>query len=171
MRRFGAAVDRQANDLQCGGKCNVIPLWVARHGHRSAPVFESAVTANALLAPSEPTRFLIVRDKRESQEYRRANEKQGDVAWANQTVGLCFMKNMRASGLCFLLALVLCLVSGCATTSHDSYTAADAGSKLEEKQPSPTKEMTPVETAGYYLGWLSLSALYVWAGGNPASSQ
>jgi hypothetical protein len=70
----------------------------------------------------------------------------------------------------FLLAAGICVLSGCATTSHDSYTVVDNSSGLEKKQPSPTENMTAVQKIGYYLGWLSLDCLYGWAGSDPSFS-
>jgi len=67
----------------------------------------------------------------------------------------------------FLLVAGVYVVSGCATTSHDSYTPVYDSSGIEEQQPSPTEDMTGIEKAAYYIGWLSLCALYGWAGGNP----
>jgi hypothetical protein len=75
------------------------------------------------------------------------------------------MKNMRAFLMSFLVVASTCVFSGCATTSHDSYTVIDNPSGLEKKQPSPTEDMNAVEKTGYYLGWFSLVALYGWAGG------
>jgi hypothetical protein len=76
------------------------------------------------------------------------------------------MKKTRTFLMMALVAASICVFSGCATTSHDSYTALNDGSGLEKKQPSPTEDMTPVEKTGYYLGWFSLASLYAWAGGS-----
>ena len=65
-----------------------------------------------------------------------------------------------------LVAASVCVFSGCATASLDSYTALNDGSGLEKKQPSPATDMTPVEKAAYYVGWFSLASLYAWAGGS-----
>jgi hypothetical protein len=76
------------------------------------------------------------------------------------------MKFIRAGRMSLLVAAMAGVLAGCATASHDSYTALNDGSGLEQKQPSPTEDMTPVQTAGYYLGWFSLASLYAWAGGS-----
>jgi hypothetical protein len=62
--------------------------------------------------------------------------------------------------------VVICVFSGCATTSHDSYTVIDNASGLEKKQPSPTENMT----ASQNLGWILLECLYGFADGNPSFS-
>jgi hypothetical protein len=80
------------------------------------------------------------------------------------------MKKMRAFLMGFLLVAGICVLSGCATTRHDSYTVIDNSSGLEKKQPSPTEDMTAVQKTGYYLGWFSLEYLYSWAGSNPSFS-
>jgi hypothetical protein len=80
------------------------------------------------------------------------------------------MKNMRAFLMSFLLVADIYVLSGCATTSHDSYTVIDNSSGLEKKQPSPTEDMTAAQKTGYYLGWLSLDYLYSWAGSSPSFS-
>jgi hypothetical protein len=74
------------------------------------------------------------------------------------------MKNMRTFLVSFLLVAGICVLSGCATTSHDSYTIIDHSSGLEKKQPSPTEDMTAIQKTGYYLGWYSLLGLYAWTG-------
>jgi outer membrane lipoprotein-sorting protein len=74
------------------------------------------------------------------------------------------MKNMRAFLMC--LVMVACLVSGCATTSQDSYSATSDMKGIEKKQTSPTEDMSTIQKTGYYLGWYSLASLYVWAGGS-----
>jgi hypothetical protein len=73
---------------------------------------------------------------------------------------------MRAFVMGFLLVAGICVLSGCATASHDSYAVVDNSSGLEKKQPSPTEDMTAVQKTGYYLGWYSLVGLYTWAGGS-----
>ena len=70
----------------------------------------------------------------------------------------------------FLLMAVICVLSGCATTNHDAYTATNDSSGLEKKQPSPTEDMTAVQKTGYNLGWFSLDYLYAWAGSSPSFS-
>jgi hypothetical protein len=80
------------------------------------------------------------------------------------------MKNMRAFLLCFLVIASTCVISGCATTSHDSYSTSNDMSRVEVKQPSPTEDMTAIEKTGYYIGWVFLFVLYGWAGGNPSFS-
>ena len=70
----------------------------------------------------------------------------------------------------FLLVAGICIFSGCATTSQDSYVVIDKSSGLEKKQPTPTEDMTGVQKTGYYLGWLSLDYLYSWAGSSPSFS-
>jgi hypothetical protein len=80
------------------------------------------------------------------------------------------MKKTRAFLMVVLAVTSVCLFSGCATTSHDSYTVVDNSSGLEKKQPSPTEDMTGVQKTGYYLGWLSLDYLYSWAGSSPSFS-
>jgi hypothetical protein len=77
---------------------------------------------------------------------------------------------MRAFLMSFLVVAGLGGFSGCATTSHDSYTALNDGSGLEKRQPSPTEDMTTVQKIGYYAGWISLSGLYAWAGGGESVS-
>jgi hypothetical protein len=76
------------------------------------------------------------------------------------------MKIMRAFLMVVLVMASICIFSGCATTSHDSYTSLNDGSGLEKKQSSPTEDMTAIQKTGYYLGWYSLASLYVWAGGS-----
>ena len=76
------------------------------------------------------------------------------------------MKKTRAFVMSLLLVAGICVFSGCATTSHDSYAATSDTSGLEKKQPSPTEDMTTLQKTGYYLGWYSLVGLYVWAGGS-----
>jgi len=76
------------------------------------------------------------------------------------------MKKTRAFLMMVLAVTSICLFSGCATTSHDSYTVVDQTTGLEKKQPAPTEDMTAVQKTGYYLGWYSLVGLYVWAGGS-----
>jgi len=73
---------------------------------------------------------------------------------------------MRAFLMSWLAAVLVWALSGCASTRHDSYTALNDGSGLEQKQPAPTEGMTPAEATGYYLGWFSLASLYAWAGGS-----
>jgi hypothetical protein len=80
------------------------------------------------------------------------------------------MKNMRTFLMCFLVMAGAGVISGCATTSQDSYTTLNDTSGFEKKQPSPTQDMNAVEKTGYYLGWLSLDVLYAWAGGSPSFS-
>jgi len=80
------------------------------------------------------------------------------------------MKNMRAFLMVFLLVAGICVLSGCATANHDSYTVIDNSSGLEKKQPSATEDMTAVQKTGYYLGWLSLDYLYSLAGSSPSFS-
>ncbi len=70
----------------------------------------------------------------------------------------------------FLVVACICFFTGCATTSHDSYTVVDKSSGLEKKQPSPTEDMSPMEKIGYYVGWFSLAGLYAWAGGSASIS-
>jgi hypothetical protein len=76
------------------------------------------------------------------------------------------MKNTRAFLMMALVAASICIFSGCATTSHDSYTVVDQTTGVEKKQASPTEDMNAVQKTGYYLGWLSLASLYAWAGGS-----
>jgi hypothetical protein len=54
------------------------------------------------------------------------------------------MKKTRAFLMVFLAVISICVFSGCATTSHDSYTVVDQTTCLEKKQPSPTEDMTGV---------------------------
>jgi hypothetical protein len=61
----------------------------------------------------------------------------------------------------FILALGL--IAGCAA-SEPNCTALNDGSGLEKKQPAPTEDMTTGQKTAYYLGWFSLTGLYVWAG-------
>jgi hypothetical protein len=74
------------------------------------------------------------------------------------------MKNTRAFLMVVLVVASICVFSGCATTSHDSYTALNDGSGLEKKQSSPTEDMTAVQKTAYYIGWYSLVGLYLWHG-------
>lgn len=76
------------------------------------------------------------------------------------------MKTLRTCWMCFPVAAGLCAGSGCATTSHDSYSAMNDGSGFEKRQASATENMTTLEKTGYYAGWFSLVSLYTWAGGN-----
>jgi hypothetical protein len=78
------------------------------------------------------------------------------------------MKIMRALLMSFLLLAGICVLSGCATTSHDTHSATSDSSRFEKKQPLPTEDMNAIEKTGYYLGWLSLDFLYGWAGSNPS---
>jgi len=80
------------------------------------------------------------------------------------------MKKTRAFLMVVLAVTSTCVFSGCATTSHDSYTVVDQNTGLEKKQPSPTADMNTVQKTGYYLGWLSLDYLYSWAGSSPSFS-
>jgi hypothetical protein len=75
------------------------------------------------------------------------------------------MKKTRAFLMAVLVTVSICVLSGCATTNHDSYTVIDNSSGLEKKQPSPTEDMTAIQKTGYFLGWYSLVGLYAWAGG------
>ena len=82
------------------------------------------------------------------------------------------MKSFRARCICFLAALGIFILSGCASTSGDSVAdykpVSGYGMKgIEKKQPSPTEDMNATEKTGYYLGWLPLDFLYGMAGGNP----
>ena len=70
----------------------------------------------------------------------------------------------------FLVVAGICVFSGCATTSHDTYSATGDSSRFEKKQPSPTEDMNAIEKTGYYLGWLSLDFLYGLAGSSPTFS-
>jgi hypothetical protein len=76
------------------------------------------------------------------------------------------MKYLRVFLVSYLVVASASVFSGCASTSHDSYTALNDSSGLEKRQPSPTEDMNAMEKTGYYLGWYSLVALYVWAGGS-----
>jgi hypothetical protein len=78
------------------------------------------------------------------------------------------MKKTRAFLMVVLAVASIYSFSGCATTSHDSYTVVDSTTGLEKKQPSPTADMTTVQKSGYYLGWFSLDYLYSWAGSSPS---
>jgi len=80
------------------------------------------------------------------------------------------MKNPRTFLICFLVVAGACVISGCATTSQDSYTTVNDRIGLEKKQPSPTEGMSTVEKTGYYLGWLSLDVLYSLAASNQSFS-
>ena len=80
------------------------------------------------------------------------------------------MKNMRAFSMSFLVVAGICVFSGCATASHDTYSATGDSSRFVKKQPSPTEDMNSIEKTSYYLGWLSLDFLYGLAGSNPILS-
>jgi hypothetical protein len=69
-----------------------------------------------------------------------------------------------------LVVTSIWIFSGCATTSHDSYTVVDHTTGLEKKEASPTEDMNAVQKTGYYLGWLSLDFLYGWAYSSPSFS-
>lgn len=78
------------------------------------------------------------------------------------------MKNLNPK---VLVACTLAMVlTGCATTGNNSYTALNDGSHLEQMPTSPTEDMNELEKAGYYLGWISLAGVYCWAGGSASLS-
>ena len=76
------------------------------------------------------------------------------------------MKNLRLFLMCFSVVVITGIVSGCATTSHDSPLTSSTDASFEKKTPSPTEDMTAVEKIGYYLSWFCLNAAYGWAGGD-----
>ena len=80
------------------------------------------------------------------------------------------MKNIRTFLMCFLVVAGAGVISGCATTTYDSYTTVNDRIGLEKPPPSPTEGMTALEKTGYYLGWLSLDVLYALAASNPSFS-
>ena len=69
--------------------------------------------------------------------------------------------------ICLLVVFATCVVSGCATTSYDSYTATSDMRGIEKKQASDTEDMNAIEKVGYYLFWFALSIPYGLAGGSP----
>jgi hypothetical protein len=70
------------------------------------------------------------------------------------------MKNMRAFLMSFLVVVCACISSGCATTSHDSYTDINDSSGFEKKQPSPTEDMTTTEKIAALPLWILLEFAY-----------
>ena len=80
------------------------------------------------------------------------------------------MKTLRPLLAYLLLATLTGVLPGCATAPPDPPAVATGINGIEKKQPSPTADMTGIEKTGYYLGWLSLDAIYAWAGGNQPAS-
>jgi outer membrane murein-binding lipoprotein Lpp len=79
------------------------------------------------------------------------------------------MKKMRAFLMIFLVVTGVCLFSGCATTSRDSYTATTDMRGIQQQEPSPTEDMEDAnafEKVCYYLLTFAATIPYGLAGGH-----